>query len=150
MTQPHNDFVRGIDAGLTFWQNKAKRMDEDSINDLNVMRKNLILILEFGLQWPQTWQKAAQLFVHLFRFFQLRNHWVEGQSLLRMARQHAPDKETALYMQLLQQTGHLHRLQRNLKRALAIHTDAAVQLRQMQDDRLLAKLLVELTFDNLS
>lgn len=149
MTQPHNDFVQGIDAGLTYWQNKAKQMDETTINELNVSRKNLILILEFGLQWPQTWQKAAQLLIHIFRFFQLRNHWSEGQSLLRMARKHTSEKET-VYMRLLLQTGHLHRLQRNLEQALTIHTDAAVQLRQMKDDGLLARLLVELIFDHLS
>jgi len=149
MTQFHNDFIQGIDAGLTYWQGKADRLDEPTINNLNMTRKNLILILEFGLQWPQTWQKAAELLIHVFPVFQLRNHWFEGQSLLQLAQKHAPEKETALYMRLLLQLGHVQRLQGNLAQAHAIHADALEKVRSMQDILLLKGMLVELTFDNL-
>lgn len=118
-------FVRGIEANLTYWQ--AYLDGKPDGPSFSLEHSNLVLAVKFGLILPDTYTTAVKLAVQAYPLIERHGYWRTWIRLLQQALKNGcQDEETALLQAKLHNIcGQLYRRTHQLEAALAAHEEAA-------------------------
>ncbi|NUM44257.1 MAG: tetratricopeptide repeat protein [Anaerolineales bacterium] len=126
MTRPKltSQFVQTMDANLTYWRHRRTQPlplpPEERLAEL----RNLSFALRYGLEYPQTRLKSVELLGHWFEVFELHGLWGEWIQIMERAIQLCETDDPFLTCKLLNRTGFLYRLNRQVPIAIATHQRA--------------------------
>lgn len=135
--KPNPQFIKSIQAGLRYWQQKTATLGAEQVVWLDSRRQNLHQAVLFGLNQPETWEDTIQLLLQAFDFSEWRGYWPEWIPVFEQALAKAPEKETVLFGRLQNRLGQLYRLDNRLAEAEGQHQLALVLAQRLVDDELL-------------
>lgn len=134
-------FMAQVQANLVYWQAhvEAAWPDEE--------RPNLIRAIQFGLQYPPTRLQAVAVTRQSFLFVERQGGWREWIALLEQVVAGWQQEPVVLKGVLLNQLGHLYRLNRQLTAALEVHRQSEAIAREAKDRVALAHAWFQLCAD---
>lgn len=135
---PNPQFIRSIQAGLRYWQQKTETLGPEQVAWLDSRRQNLHQAVLFGLNQSETWEDTVQLLLQAFDFSEWRGYWPEWIPVFEQALAKAPEKETVLFGRLQNRLGQLYRLDNRLAEAEGQHQRALALAQRLVEEELLA------------
>ncbi|MCL4267283.1 MAG: hypothetical protein KJ069_29160 [Anaerolineae bacterium] len=83
--KPHPQFVRGLQAGLRYWQVQTQDESDASIRRLDAERHNLYRLVQYGQAVPELWLDTAVLALNAFYLVERKGYWLEWIPILEQA-----------------------------------------------------------------
>ncbi len=149
ISQPTPAFVQAIKNGLSHWSSKTINLDADSIKELDPVKKNIFLIVDYGMQLPDLWQPTAELMVQVFPLPDRNGYWNLWLEKLTAVIANAPKPTTPTLVRLQINYGKLLRSLWRLEEAKKAHHIALQDAQKIKGDVLLAHVLMEMGWDYL-
>ncbi len=144
---PSAEFIKSIVAGLDYWRERTRHMDDRVIAEVDDQRQNLFRAVHFALEleaarpavaevvWPAVAELALQT-VPLVNRRMYRGEWIPVlERLLALC----PAGDRSLKFDLLIQLGRMQRLERQLEQATRTHQAAEALARELGDEGALAR-----------
>ncbi len=122
--KPHPQFVRGIQAGLGYWQVETQDESDAAIRRLDAERHNLYRLVQYGQHIPELWSDTAVLARNAFYLVERKGYWLEWIPVLEQAVSQWAQDDWRLQVQLLHRLGYLYQMGRQLPQAVTTHTKA--------------------------
>ncbi|HRQ40115.1 MAG TPA: tetratricopeptide repeat protein [Chloroflexota bacterium] len=135
--KPHPQFVRGIQAGLRYWQVETQDESDAAIRRLDAERHNLYRLVQYGRAVPDLWPDTAVLARNAFYLVERRGYWSEWIPVLEQAVTQWVQDDLRLKGQLLNQLGYFYCANRQLTAAVTAHAQAGQIARELANTDLL-------------
>lgn len=152
---PHDDtFPTSVITNINYWKQYLEMMTEQSWNRLDHEYPNIFRAVQFSIELPKEKTTSALkeawplLSRHLFKFAERRGYWHGWIPLLKELI-HQYEGDVILKCELLNQLGDLHRLDRQLSKAIKAHQEAEQLARNVRDEETLAHACASLGLDYL-
>lgn len=131
--KPHPPFVRGIQAGLRYWQVATEDESDASIRRLDAERHNLYRLVQYGQAVPELWWDTAVLARNAFYLVERKGYWQEWIPVLEQAVAQWAQGDWRLKIQLLHRLGYLYQMGRQLPQAVTAHIQAEQMAQEHRD-----------------
>jgi tetratricopeptide (TPR) repeat protein len=143
------EFITILTNGLTYWQQRSQNLDDASITDMDLDRRELYEAVAAGLELPQTCQLATDVALQSFFLAERRGYWSEWAELFEKALNECHALEHERKGHLLNRLGELYRYLRRLEAAVAVHKQAENLAQERDNDLALAEARYRLCWDYL-
>jgi tetratricopeptide (TPR) repeat protein len=140
-------FADSVSANVNYWQRRVHRAGDQKFRALDSNHENLLRAIQFGLALPETQEETCKLISHSFTFVERRGYWREWLPVLNQAVKLLEGGNLLLRYRLLDQLGHLYRLDWQLSAALEAHQAAEALALEAEDDREVAHIRFNLSED---
>lgn len=141
------EFIDSVQEGLRYFQELATLPNDRAISELDEERENLYHLVQFGIRFSKTWPEAAVAILQTFPLVERRGYWQEWIPILHQALTYSAASDSELKVKLLNKLGQLHRLNRELMKAIAIHKEAEEVARTSGNELLEAQAQCNLMID---
>ncbi len=136
---PSSEFSASVVAGLEYWRDRTRDMDDRVIAEIDGQRQNLFRAVHFGIQVEAAWPAVAEVALQLEPLVNrrmYRGEWIPVlEGLLNICPVDAPSPKFDLLIQL----GRMQRLERHFEEANQTHRAAEALAREMGDEAALAR-----------
>jgi tetratricopeptide (TPR) repeat protein len=136
---PSPEFTNSIVAGLEYWRERTRDLDDRVIAQIDGRRQNLFRAVHFGLELEATWPAVAEVALQTVPLVNRRMYRAEWIPVLEGLLAHCPAGDRSLKFDLLIQLGRMQRLERHLEQATRTHQAAEALARELEDEAALAK-----------
>ena len=134
-----NEFTESILAGLAYWQEATREIDDQAITALDRERQNLYRAVQHGLALPQAWDITAEIVLSAIPLIIRQLYRQEWIPVMEQLVRHSPTGRQETNFDLLIQLGRLQRLQQNRGSAMKTLQEAEAVAGQLEDGQALAR-----------
>lgn len=136
---PSPEFTNSIVAGLEYWRERTRDMNDQVIAQIDGRRQNLFRAVHFGLELEAAWPVVAEVALQTVPLVNRRMYRVEWIPVLEGLLARCPAEDRSLKFDLLIQLGRMQRLERQLEQATRTHQAAEALARELGDEAALAR-----------
>lgn len=141
---PSPEFTNSIVAGLEYWRERTRDMDDQVIAQIDGRRQNLFRAVHFGLELEAAWPTVAEVALQTVPLVNRRMYRSEWIPVLEGLLARCPAGDRTLKFDLLIQLGRMQRLERHLEQATRTHQAAEALARELGDESALARAFYNL------